>query len=70
VVIEEIIERAIKFYRVNLHYDSSYLFETLMRLRNCESIFELLDKERIKIENGESALLKASSVKPTLTWRV
>jgi hypothetical protein len=41
-----------------------------MRLRNCESIFELLDKERIKIENGESALLKASSVKPTLTWRV
>lgn len=38
-IVEEIIERAIKFYRADLHYDSTVLFETLIKLRKCDSIF-------------------------------
>ena len=38
-IIDEIIERAIKFYRADLQYDNSLLFETLMKIRGCDSIF-------------------------------
>jgi hypothetical protein len=29
------------------------LFDTLMKVRKCDSIFELLEQERQKIETGE-----------------
>ena len=38
-IIEEIIERAIRFYRADLMYDNTLLFDTLMKIRNCDSIF-------------------------------
>jgi hypothetical protein len=38
-IVEEIIERAIRFYRADICYDNSSLFETLMKVRNCTSIF-------------------------------
>ena len=48
-IIEEIIERGIKFYRADLAYDSTLLFDTLMKIRKCDSIFQLLEQERMKI---------------------
>jgi len=38
-IIEEIIERGIKFYRTDLSYDNTLLFDTLMKLKKCDSIF-------------------------------
>ena len=32
-IVEEVIERAIKFYRADLQYDNTLLFETLMKVR-------------------------------------
>ena len=52
-IIEEIIDRAVRFYRADLMYDSSILFETLMKLRECDSIFQLLDQEKDKILKAE-----------------
>ena len=48
-VIEEIIERGIRFYRTDLTYDNTLLFDTLMKVRKCDSIFQLLEQERLKI---------------------
>lgn len=42
-IIEEIIERGIKFYRTDLSYDNTVLFDTLMKVRKCDSIFQLLE---------------------------
>lgn len=58
-IVEEIIERAIKFYRADMHYDSSLLFETLIKLRKCDSIFQLLDQERAKIIEKEESIIAA-----------
>ena len=70
-IVEEIIERAIKFYRADMHYDSALLFETLIKLRKCDSIFQLLDQERAKIvEKEESIIAAQENIKPTLTWKI
>jgi hypothetical protein len=34
-IIEEIVERAVRFYRTDLSFDNTLLFETLMKVRNC-----------------------------------
>ena len=68
-IIDEIIERAIKFYRADLQYDNTILFETLMKIRGCDSIFQLLDQEKNKILESEDSILK-SGVRPILTWKV
>ena len=52
-IIEEVIERAIRFYRADLRYDNSAIFETLMRVRHCDSIFMLLEQEKKKIIETE-----------------
>ena len=52
-IIEEIVERAVRFYRTDLSFDNTMLFETLMKVRNCQSIFELLEQERLKIIASE-----------------
>ena len=69
-IIEEVVERAVRFYRADLQYDNSLLFETLMRLRNCESIFQLLDQERDKVLETEEHVLEQEGVRPTLTWKI
>ena len=56
-VIEEIIERGIRFYRTDLSYDNTLLFDTLMKVRKCDSIFQLLEQERLKIIQGETAVI-------------
>lgn len=48
-IIEEIIERALRFYKSDIQFDNSLLFDTLIKVRKCSSIFELLDQEKIKI---------------------
>lgn len=45
-LIEEVVERALKFYRNDIHFDNSPIFECLMKVRNCSSIFELLEQEK------------------------
>jgi hypothetical protein len=70
-IVEEIIERAIKFYRADIHYDAHLLFEALCKLRKCESVFQLLDQERAKIiEKEESIITAQDNIKPTLTWKI
>jgi hypothetical protein len=56
-IIEEIIERGIKFYRADLCYDSTLLFETLMKIKKCDSIFQLLEQEKTKILEQERSLI-------------
>lgn len=70
-IVEEIIERAIRFYRADLQYDNTMLFDTLMKVRKCDSIFQLLEQERLKIVDNENSLLNSlDNVRPTLTWKI
>lgn len=34
-IIEEIVERAIRFYRAGTQFDNSLIFDMLMKVRNC-----------------------------------
>lgn len=56
-IVEEIIERAIKFYRADVQYDSTLLFDALMKVRKCDSIFQLLEQERQKIIEKEESII-------------
>jgi hypothetical protein len=56
-IIDEIIERAIRFYYADLQYDNTLLFDTLLKVRKCESIFQLLEQERLKIIEQEESLV-------------
>jgi hypothetical protein len=70
-IIEEIVERAVRFYRTDLSFDNTLIFDTLMKVRSCTSIFELLEQERIKITESEEQILRSGGyVKPTLTWKI
>ena len=58
-IIEEIVERAIRFYRADLVGEcgmggSGGVFEALMKVRGCDSIFQLLEQERQKIIETET----------------
>lgn len=57
-IVEEIIERAVKFYRADVSFDNTLLFEMLIKVRKCASIFELLEQERVKVEDGERTLMQ------------
>jgi hypothetical protein len=42
-----------------------------MKVRKCDSIFELLEQERAKIIENEEALISQSmGGRPTLTWKI
>jgi len=38
-IIDEVVDRAIKFYRADLHYDAFQIFETLLKTNQCDSYF-------------------------------
>lgn len=56
-MIEAIIDRSITMHHTDISFDNTLIFETLLKIRNCNSIFELLEHESHKILESERLLL-------------
>ena len=74
-IVEKIIERHIQFYNSNPSHDNRSLIELLKRVKNCNSVFELLklEKERIMAEQRQELqdiMNGHIERKPILTWSV
>ena len=63
-IIEDIIERSIKFYKGDSRFNAHLLFHTLCELRGVHSIFELIEHERNKIIETETSLLQQNDIRP------
>ena len=69
-LLSEVVNKALQFFKADPHYDSKPLIQLIMKIRGCESVFQLLQSERAKVVAEELEFRKHYKREPLLTWSV
>ena len=65
-----VVSKTIYFYRSDPNFDSRPLIELLIKVKNCQSIFELLKLEKEETIQNEMELREEERKEPLLVWSV
>lgn len=69
-IIEELADRAFRKFMVNVNSDNGAIVEMLVKYRQMENSFELLEFETQRLCEREKAAFTAETSTPTLTWNL
>lgn len=64
-----IFDRALLMYSGDKHFNSSHIIKKMMEIGGYESVFELLQSERIRILKEADQMLE-EGVSPVFTWQL